>query len=192
MWTLPFSPSLSPSVSSLAVFHELLVQLSLKLFGSPLPDACQGRACRPRRRLSRYARLPESPTRPQATVHATRRSFPSHSLPSRPLHAPFTPRRAARVPAMAPGLSPAGRLRSRTSDLSDLLRGNQKAHPSDSMIPPVPSIPPSDGLVPAKSRRKLADFLNRKRKTSGVAPETASQKGDDDIDVAVPDAISQR
>lgn len=93
---------------------------------------------------------------------------------------------------MAPGLSPAGRLRSRTSDLSDLLRGNQKSHSSDSTAPPVPPVPPSDGLAPAKSRRKLADFLNRKRKTSGVAPETASQKGDDNNDVAVPDAISQR
>ena len=93
---------------------------------------------------------------------------------------------------MAPGRSPS-RLRSKTSDISDLIRGNPKLHSTDALVPPVPPIPPSETITPTKSRRTLAGFLGRKRKSGGFAlePGSHSQKDDEEYP-AVPEALLQR
>ena len=93
---------------------------------------------------------------------------------------------------MAPGRSPS-RLRSKTSDISDLIRGNPRQHSTDALVPPVPPVPSPETITPTKSRRKLAGFLGRKRKSGGFAlePGSHSQKEDEDYP-AVPDALLQR
>lgn len=67
---------------------------------------------------------------------------------------------------MGPGRSP-GRLRSKTADFSDMLRGNPK-QPSDNAIPPMPTVLPTAENTTPKSRRKLTGFLGLKRKSAGI------------------------
>ncbi|KAI0827393.1 hypothetical protein BC628DRAFT_175070 [Trametes gibbosa] len=74
---------------------------------------------------------------------------------------------------MAPGLSAGGRLRSRTSDISDLLRGRHDPKTStDSQLPPP--VPPhqSEPAAAPKLKGKFS-FLARKRKPSAVSPAPA-------------------
>lgn len=94
-WTLPFSPSLSPSVSSLTVFHELLVQLSLKLFGSP-PSRRLPRPCLPSPpplvALSSLVRVPDAPPTdsPRDTTFFPL-PFPPRARSTRSFHPPTRP-----------------------------------------------------------------------------------------------------
>jgi hypothetical protein len=94
---------------------------------------------------------------------------------------------------MAPGRSPS-RLRSKTSDISDLIRGNQKLHQSDELIPPVPPVPVTEATTPTKNRRKLPGFFGRSRKSGGFALEPASHghKDDGEYYPAIPDALLNR
>ncbi|RPD61665.1 hypothetical protein L227DRAFT_57161 [Lentinus tigrinus ALCF2SS1-6] len=71
---------------------------------------------------------------------------------------------------MPPALSPSGRVRSRTSDISDFLRGRHDAKiSSDLPPPPVPLLP--DPVTPPKHKSKFG-FLGRKRKPS-FSPSSA-------------------
>lgn len=95
---------------------------------------------------------------------------------------------------MAPtGRSPS-RLRSKTSDISDLIRGNQKQPSTDALVPPIPPMPPTEATTPTKNRRKFADFLGRKRKSGGFALDSGShsQKDDEEHPPAIPDALLRR
>ena len=95
---------------------------------------------------------------------------------------------------MTPGRSPS-RLRSRTSDISDIIRGNQKPQQADALIPPVPPIPTTEATTPTKNRRKLAGFLGRKRKSGGFALDSDShhhRKDDEEYHPAIPDALLKR
>ncbi|KAI0795781.1 hypothetical protein C8Q75DRAFT_467766 [Abortiporus biennis] len=60
---------------------------------------------------------------------------------------------------------PPGRFRSKTSDISDLLRGGSSKHLD---TPPVPQALPAESVTPTKGKRKL-NFL-RKRKSGSVSP----------------------
>ncbi|TFK84909.1 hypothetical protein K466DRAFT_208473 [Polyporus arcularius HHB13444] len=66
---------------------------------------------------------------------------------------------------MPPTLSPSSRVRSRTSDISDFLRGRHDPKTSSDLQPPppVPYLP--EPVTPPKNRSKFA-FLGRKRKPS--------------------------
>ncbi|EKM57077.1 uncharacterized protein PHACADRAFT_254626 [Phanerochaete carnosa HHB-10118-sp] len=89
---------------------------------------------------------------------------------------------------MGPGRSPS-RLRSKTSDIQDLIRGSQKHQSSDALVPPVPAIPATEPTTPTKNRRKLADLLSRKRKSGGLAHD---HKDDEESHPAVPEALLKR
>ncbi|KAH9903410.1 hypothetical protein C8Q73DRAFT_722145, partial [Cubamyces lactineus] len=80
---------------------------------------------------------------------------------------------------MAPALSPAGRLRSRTSDISDLLRGRHDGKTStDSQAPPpIPTLPAEPSTTPSKPKSKFS-FLGRIRKPSAVSPASARAAND--------------
>ncbi|PIL29051.1 hypothetical protein GSI_09099 [Ganoderma sinense ZZ0214-1] len=80
--------------------------------------------------------------------------------------------------------SPSGRIRSRTSDISDFLRGRHDAKasmdtpsrlPPPSQIPAIPRLSPSAAelvpVTPPKSKHKFS-FLARKRKQS-LSPSSA-------------------
>ena len=85
-------------------------------------------------------------------------------------------------------------MRSKTSDISDLIRGNQKPQQSDALIPPIPPIPATEATTPTKNRRRLTGFLVRKRKSDGFALDSSShgQKEDEEYHPAVPDALLNR
>lgn len=85
------------------------------------------------------------------------------------------------------------RLRSKTSDLSDLLHGRPKPS-TDSDAPPVPLT-----LTPLKSKGKLAGFLARKRKSGIAGAQDAfltAQRDEDSTDIevipAIPHALATR
>ncbi|KAI0325372.1 hypothetical protein GY45DRAFT_252501 [Cubamyces sp. BRFM 1775] len=80
---------------------------------------------------------------------------------------------------MPPALSPAGRLRSRTSDISDLLRGRHDAKTStDSQAPPpIPTHLAEPAATPSKPKSKFS-FLGRMRKPSAVSPASARVAND--------------
>ncbi|KAI0922693.1 hypothetical protein AcV5_009596 [Taiwanofungus camphoratus] len=87
-----------------------------------------------------------------------------------------------------PGRSSTSRLRSKTSDLSDLLRGSRtEAKQSEThLAPPVPQLPEAE--TQAKGKR-IIPFLGRRRKSSSVSPSpSASRKSADKThqDVEVP------
>ena len=62
---------------------------------------------------------------------------------------------------MPPALSPSGRVRSRTSDISDFLRGRHDPKSSSDLQPPPP-VPHLPEQVTPKHKSKFA-FLGRKR-----------------------------
>ena len=76
---------------------------------------------------------------------------------------------------VGPGRSPS-RLRSKTGDFSDLLRGSPSRQAPDTP-PSVPPIPP-EATTP-KSKRKLTGFLGLKRKSGGFS--LASEPGTKDL-----------
>ncbi|KAF7799665.1 hypothetical protein EIP86_010905 [Pleurotus ostreatoroseus] len=97
---------------------------------------------------------------------------------------------------MSPGRSP-GRLRSKTADFSDLLRGSPSKLGMDVPVPPVPAVPPLPDAVTPKTKRKLTGFLGLRRKSAGIAlshepsvpvsEDGASTAGE--TSPAIPDAI---
>ena len=92
---------------------------------------------------------------------------------------------------MGPGRSPS-RLRSKTSDISDIIRGNQ--HSTDALVPPVPAVPPAppaDATTPTKNKRRLAGLLGRKRKSGGFALDS-NHREDDEAYPAIPEALMKR
>ena len=100
---------------------------------------------------------------------------------------------------MSPGRSP-GRLRSKTADFSDLLRGSPSKLGMDVPVPPVPAVPPLPDAVTPKTKRKLTGFLGLRRKSAGIAlshepsvtvlEDGASTAGE--TSPAIPDAILSR
>lgn len=100
---------------------------------------------------------------------------------------------------VGPARSPS-RLRSKTGDFSDFLRGSpsKQAPNTPPSVPAVPPIPP-EATTP-KSKRKLAGFLGLKRKSGGFA--LSSEPGAkelceggwrvDDPVPAVPEALLNR
>ncbi|EED81526.1 predicted protein [Postia placenta Mad-698-R] len=71
--------------------------------------------------------------------------------------------------------SSAGRLRSKTSDISDLIRGTSRTDPRQSEVPaapPVSTLPPSDTDGASKPKHRLS-FFGRRRKSSSVSPSSA-------------------
>lgn len=92
--------------------------------------------------------------------------------------------------SLAPGRSPS-RLRSKTSDLSDLLHGRKaNGNLTDTEIPPVPEVPSE------KPKRKLAGFLARRRKSGIIVGVADSHKESEDAAdeqyPAVPEALLRR
>ncbi|KAI9056324.1 hypothetical protein FKP32DRAFT_1607881 [Trametes sanguinea] len=81
---------------------------------------------------------------------------------------------------MPPTLSPAGRLRSRTSDISDLLRGRHDAKTSTDSQQRPPPIPThlADPVTPTTKPKGKFSFLGRKRKPSAVSPSSARVAND--------------
>ena len=101
--------------------------------------------------------------------------------------------------ALAPGRSP-GRLRSKTSDLSDILHGRtSSSRPSDADVPPLPTPSIATSATPTKPKGKLAGFLARKRKSGGIAlsgGHDASVREDEGTDTenypAIPQTLAAR
>ncbi|OSC99665.1 hypothetical protein PYCCODRAFT_801178 [Trametes coccinea BRFM310] len=81
---------------------------------------------------------------------------------------------------MPPTLSPAGRLRSRTSDISDLLRGRHDAKTSSDSQQRPPPIPThlAEPVTPTSKPKGKFSFLGRKRKPSAVSPSSARVAND--------------
>ena len=104
---------------------------------------------------------------------------------------------------MGTGRSPS-RLRSKTTDLSDFIRGNAAKQAADAAaippVPPVPPIPPSGEIPVPKTKRKLTGFLGLKRKSTGLSlgldPGTRELKDgiwrSEDPSPAVPDSLLNR
>ncbi|PCH37401.1 hypothetical protein WOLCODRAFT_167462 [Wolfiporia cocos MD-104 SS10] len=69
-----------------------------------------------------------------------------------------------------------GRLRSKTSDLSDLLRGGRAdaRPPEANLLPPLPALPELDASS-AKAKTKIS-FFTRRRKSTSVSPSSAKIK----------------
>ncbi|GJE93401.1 hypothetical protein PsYK624_095600 [Phanerochaete sordida] len=86
---------------------------------------------------------------------------------------------------MGPGRSPS-RLRSKTSDISDIIRGNQQS--TDALVPPVPAVPPVEATTPTKNKRRLAGLLGRKRKSGGFALDS-NHRDDEEAYPAIPEAL---
>ncbi|KAJ3001389.1 hypothetical protein NUW54_g6456 [Trametes sanguinea] len=87
---------------------------------------------------------------------------------------------STRATDMPPTLSPAGRLRSRTSDISDLLRGRHDAKTSTDSQQRPPPIPThlADPVTPTTKPKGKFSFLGRKRKPSAVSPSSARVAND--------------